>query len=67
MWQISNFENVLIKILHMFIIFVQIMYAALNFRDLMLASGKLSPEAITTDRLIQDRLQGFEYVGYDNK
>lgn len=51
----------------MFIIFVQIMYAALNFRDLMLASGKLSPEAITTDRLIQDRLQGFEYVGYDNK
>nr|XP_022920511.1 fatty acid synthase-like [Onthophagus taurus] len=42
---------------------VNIHYASLNFRDIMTATGKLSPDAITKDRILQECTQGFEFSG----
>jgi NADPH:quinone reductase-like Zn-dependent oxidoreductase/thioesterase domain-containing protein/acyl carrier protein len=43
----------------------QVSYAALNFRDIMLATGKLTPEAIPNYYKMQDSLLGMEFCGYD--
>ncbi|XP_057672284.1 fatty acid synthase-like [Diorhabda carinulata] len=43
---------------------VHIHYASLNFRDVMTASGKINIDVITTDRLEQECVQGFEFSGY---
>ncbi|KAM6175935.1 fatty acid synthase [Erethizon dorsatum] len=40
-------------------------YASLNFRDIMLATGKLSPDAIPGNSLNQDCLLGMEFSGRD--
>ncbi|RNA09364.1 fatty acid synthase [Brachionus plicatilis] len=42
----------------------QVAYAALNFRDIMLATGKLSPEAIPNYHKMQDNLLGMEFSGH---
>lgn len=42
-------------------------YAALNFRDIMLATGKLPPDAIPGDLASQDCLLGMEVSGVDTK
>ncbi|XP_050353258.1 fatty acid synthase-like [Nymphalis io] len=44
-------------------IFVQIYCAALNFRDVMTATGRLSVDAVAKGRLAQECVQGFEIVG----
>lgn len=44
---------------------VKIIYASLNFRDVMLATGKLMPEAIVTERKLNKSLIGFEFSGID--
>lgn len=44
---------------------VKVVYSSLNFRDVMLATGKLMPEAVTKDRLTRDCLIGFEFSGID--
>ncbi|XP_035227546.1 LOW QUALITY PROTEIN: fatty acid synthase-like [Stegodyphus dumicola] len=38
-------------------------YASLNFRDIMLASGKLPPDALPGDLALQDCILGFEFSG----
>ena len=40
-------------------------YAALNFRDIMLATGKLVPDAIPDYIALQDCLLGLEFAGRD--
>ncbi|XP_024206531.1 fatty acid synthase isoform X2 [Pan troglodytes] len=40
-------------------------YASLNFRDIMLATGKLSPDAIPGKWTSQDSLLGMEFSGRD--
>ncbi|GAB0087210.1 Fatty acid synthase [Sergentomyia squamirostris] len=42
-------------------------YAALNFRDIMLASGKLSLDALPGDLAQQDCVLGLEFSGRDSK
>ena len=42
---------------------VKIQYASLNFRDVMLATGKLTADAYTNNRLEHDDGLGFEYSG----
>ena len=42
-------------------------YAALNFRDVMLATGKLPPDAIPGDLAGQDCILGMEFSGRDSK
>ncbi|XP_067120579.1 fatty acid synthase [Centruroides vittatus] len=42
-------------------------YASLNFRDIMLATGKLPPDAIPGDLATQDCLLGFEFSGRDSR
>ncbi|KAF5283102.1 hypothetical protein FQA39_LY17409 [Lamprigera yunnana] len=42
---------------------VHINYSALNFRDIMIASGRLQPDIITTNRIEQQNLQGIEFSG----
>ncbi|KYM97697.1 Fatty acid synthase [Cyphomyrmex costatus] len=45
---------------------VHIVYSSLNFRDVMLATGKLTiPETILNKRQSQHILLGLEYVGFD--
>lgn len=41
-------------------------YAALNFRDVMLATGRLPPDAIPGDLAQQDCILGMEFSGYDS-
>lgn len=45
----------------------KVAYAALNFRDIMLATGKLSPEAIPNYHKMQDNLLGMEFSGHVNE
>lgn len=45
---------------------VKISYAALNFRDIMLASGKLPLDAIPVHLAMSDCLLGLEFSGYDS-
>lgn len=40
-------------------------YTALNFRDVMLATGKLPPDAIPGDLAAQDCILGMEFSGRD--
>lgn len=42
-------------------------YAPLNFRDIMLASGKLPPDALPGDLAGQDCILGLEFSGRDTK
>lgn len=42
-------------------------YTSLNFRDIMLATGKLPPDAIPGDMATQDCILGMEFSGYDSK
>ncbi|GJQ79765.1 hypothetical protein Trydic_g23238 [Trypoxylus dichotomus] len=46
---------------------VYIYYSALNFRDLLMASGKILPEVITRDRFELERVHGLESVGRNMK
>ncbi|KAG8129130.1 hypothetical protein E2320_015873, partial [Naja naja] len=43
----------------------KIHYASLNFRDIMLATGKLSPDAIPGNWTMQQCMLGMEFSGYD--
>ncbi|XP_043288036.1 fatty acid synthase [Venturia canescens] len=42
-------------------------YAPLNFRDIMLATGKLPPDALPGDLAGQDCILGLEFTGRDSK
>ena len=42
-------------------------YTSLNFRDIMLASGKLPPDAIPGNMAMQDCILGMEFSGRDSK
>ncbi|XP_076681300.1 fatty acid synthase-like [Andrena cerasifolii] len=44
---------------------VKVVYSSLNFRDVMLATGMLMPEALTQKREFRDCLIGFEFSGVD--
>lgn len=44
---------------------VKVIYSSLNFKDIMLATGKLMPETVTEDREQSDCLIGFEFSGID--
>lgn len=46
---------------------VNVQYASINFRDVMLATGRLSAEVIGTNRLDQECILGFEYAGINKK
>lgn len=46
---------------------VSVKYAALNFRDVMLSSGKLTAEVFGSGRLDQECVLGFEYSGVTEK
>ncbi|KAM9716550.1 fatty acid synthase [Menidia menidia] len=43
----------------------QVYYSSLNFRDIMLATGKLPPDAIPGDQALQHCLLGMEFSGRD--
>ncbi|XP_053561686.1 fatty acid synthase [Bombina bombina] len=43
----------------------KVYYASLNFRDIMLATGKLPPDAIPGDLALQQCMLGMEFSGYD--
>merc|ERR1719431_1286267 len=42
-------------------------FASLNFRDIMLATGKLPPDAIPGDMALQDCILGMEFSGVNTK
>ncbi|KAH1018158.1 hypothetical protein HUJ05_005972 [Dendroctonus ponderosae] len=42
---------------------VEVYYSSLNFRDVMLASGRINVDVLTKDRRKQDCVQGLEYAG----
>ncbi|KAF7987806.1 hypothetical protein HCN44_003669 [Aphidius gifuensis] len=44
---------------------VRIVYSAINFRDVMLATGKLAVEVVAKSRQAQECVLGFEYSGID--
>ncbi|XP_018336345.1 fatty acid synthase-like [Agrilus planipennis] len=46
---------------------IQVYYSPLNFRDIMVASGRLTLDAVEKDRLQHDFVQGFEYSGRNLK
>ncbi|KAG5876512.1 hypothetical protein JTB14_023116 [Gonioctena quinquepunctata] len=46
-------------------IFVRVHYSSLNFRDIMIATGRINVDAITKKRLEQDCGQGLEISGID--
>ncbi|CAG9820290.1 unnamed protein product [Phaedon cochleariae] len=45
---------------------VHVYYSALNFRDIMTASGRISNDVITGERIEQECVQGFEFSGIDS-
>lgn len=45
---------------------VNIQFSSINFRDIMLATGRLPPEMHSTSRLNQQCLLGLEYSGVDS-
>ncbi|XP_014239844.1 fatty acid synthase-like [Cimex lectularius] len=61
-WLQGNVESLEVKDR----VIVETYYCALNFRDIMLATGKLSPEVITSNRMSQDSIIGFEFSGIAN-
>ncbi|XP_076644466.1 fatty acid synthase [Halictus rubicundus] len=44
---------------------IKVVYSSLNFRDVMLATGKLTPETISQTRKLNECLIGFEFSGID--
>lgn len=42
---------------------LQVYNAALNFRDVMTATGRVTVDAVARGRLAQECVQGFEIVG----
>lgn len=46
---------------------IDIVYSSINFRDVMLASGRLAVEIYGTSRLDQKCVLGFEYAGYNKR
>lgn len=44
---------------------VYVVYSSINFRDIMLSTGKLATEVGAKHRLAQDCVIGFEYCGID--
>ncbi|VVC31174.1 Hypothetical protein CINCED_3A017392, partial [Cinara cedri] len=42
-------------------------YCAVNFKDIMLATGKLAPDVVVKGRINQENLLGFEYAGRNEK
>lgn len=46
---------------------IRIVYSSVNFRDLMLATGRLAPEIYGTNRLDQQCFLGFEFSGVNTK
>ncbi|XP_052871653.1 fatty acid synthase-like, partial [Anopheles cruzii] len=42
---------------------VKVVYSSINFKDVMLATGRLSIETFSTNRLEQECILGFEYSG----
>lgn len=44
----------------------QIYYSALNFRDIMTATGRISVETVARGRINQECVQGFEFSGKTN-
>lgn len=46
---------------------VNVHYNALNFRDVMLATGRISMETFNSDRLGQDLTLGFEFSGINKR
>ncbi|XP_050425474.1 fatty acid synthase [Adelges cooleyi] len=46
---------------------IHVCYAALNFRDIMLATAKLAPEVVAKGRINQESVIGFEYAGWTER
>lgn len=46
---------------------VNVQYASINFRDVMLATGRLSAEVFGTSRIQQECILGFEYSGVNKR
>lgn len=46
---------------------IDIVYSSINFRDVMLATGRLAVEIYGTSRLDQGCVLGFEFSGYNKK
>lgn len=46
---------------------IRVYYSSLNFRDIMLTTGKISVENIARTRLLQECVIGFEFCGVDAK
>ncbi|KAH0550507.1 hypothetical protein KQX54_019824 [Cotesia glomerata] len=44
---------------------IDVVYSAINFRDVMFTSGKLAAELIATNRWLEECCIGFEYSGVD--
>lgn len=47
--------------------YVNVQYASINFRDVMLATGRLSLEVFGTNRLQQECVLGFEFAGVNKR
>lgn len=47
--------------------YVNIQYASINFRDVMLATGRLALEVFGTNRLQQECVLGFEFAGVNKR
>lgn len=47
--------------------YVNVQYASINFRDVMLATGRLSLEVFGTNRLEQECVLGFEFAGVNKR
>lgn len=45
---------------------VNIIYASLNFKDIMLATGKINMEDMLSQGRLEDCVLGFEYAGIDD-
>lgn len=46
---------------------VNVQYASINFRDIMLATGRLNTQVTGTNRLQQECILGFEFAGVNKK
>lgn len=47
--------------------YVNVQYASINFRDVMLATGRLALEVFGTNRLQQECVLGFEFAGVNKR
>lgn len=46
---------------------INVQYASINFRDIMLATGRLAVEVFGTNRLDQECILGFEFAGVNQQ